>query len=57
MKYIYEKKVYNHDMLPLEVGKEYVIRKDERFTDSYIIVSYGLIVNGYTLEKCFREVK
>lgn len=57
MKYVYEKKVYNHDRLSLELGKEYTIEKDIRFKNSYKIVNYGLIINDYTLNKCFKEVK
>ena len=57
MKYVYEKKVYNHDSLPLKLGKEYTIEKDARFKNSYKIVNYGLIINDYTLKECFKEVK
>ncbi len=57
MKYVYEKEIYNHDSLPLELGKEYTIEKDIRFTNSYKIVKYDLIINDYTLKKCFKEVK
>ena len=57
MKYKYIKKVYNHDKTALKIDNTYTIEKDNRFTDSYIIKNLGLIINSYTLEKCFEEVK
>jgi hypothetical protein len=57
MKYKYIKRVYNHDKTALKIDNTYTIEKDNRFTDSYIIKNLGLIINSYTLEKCFEEVK
>ena len=56
MKYIYIKKVYNHESLPLRIGEIYNIKKDNRFTDNYIITNYGLIVSSYCLSNCFECV-
>ena len=56
MKYIYIKKVYNHNTTPLIIGNKYTIKKDDRFTDSYKILNYGLIINSYTLNNCFKLV-
>lgn len=56
MKYRYIKKVYNHDRTPLKLDSIYVIKKDLRFKDSYILTNYGLIINAYTLEQCFEKV-
>lgn len=57
MKYIYLKKVTNQDKLPLELGNEYNIEKDNRFKDSYKITNFGLTMNSYTLKKCFKLLK
>lgn len=57
MKYKYINRVYNHDKTSLKINNTYTIEKDNRFKDSYIIKSLGLILNSYTLKNCFKEVK
>lgn len=57
MKYKYINRVYNHDKTSLKINNTYMIEKDNRFKDSYIIKSLGLILNSYTLKNCFKEVK
>ena len=57
MKYIYVKEATNHNNLPIKIGNSYTIKKDLRFSNSYIITNFGLIISEYTLKSCFKEDK